>query len=214
MSVQKWSHFFKPEVCKQGKAYFEDGDVFLKVAGDTHIQSYVKNLKVFFTADSIASPSFNVDCSCSAAEKGQLCKHIWATLLAVEKQHPDFLDSKSEVNKVRRESEASQKKEQMKAKQSDYRKVQYQKQKLKAQKLKLARKDMESSGPNYPEYIQNALTYFSENGFTLSTPIDPEELANARKTLARVFHPDKGGSHDEALQLNENYEILLEWEGR
>lgn len=212
MSVDQWSHFFKPEVLKQGARYVESGEVFLKIAGDTQIQAYVKGsspIKVFFNASSIASPSFEVDCTCSLSTKGQLCKHIWATLLTVEKQHPDFLDSKKEINKVHKGSEERSKKEQLKAKQSDYRKVQYQKQKLKLQKQKLAKKGVKDLDPGYPEHIQNALDYFSENGFSFTTPIDPAELANARKTLSRVFHPDKGGTHDEVLLLNKNYEVLL-----
>ncbi len=213
MSVNKWAHFFKPEVLKQGTSYFEAGDVFLKIAGDTQIQAYVKGsspIKVFFNSSSIASPSFEVDCNCSSSNKGQLCKHIWATLLEVERKHPDFLDSKKELHKIHKESEENDKKEQLKAKQSDYRKVQYQKQKLKAQKQKFAKRGLKAAGPVYPEPVQKALTYFSENGFNFTTPIDPEELANARKILARVFHPDKGGTHEEVLLLNQNFELLLE----
>jgi uncharacterized Zn finger protein len=222
---ENWSHFFKPEVRKQGFDYFQNDDVFLQIASDTQILAFVKGssrIKVHLTTESIASTSFNADCSCSSSGKGQLCKHIWATLLAVEKKHPDFLDSKKEVHKISQmkpqsrplhapSPEQLEKKEKFKAQQSDYRKEQYQKLK---QKKKDQRKGSTQQAATLPENVQIALQFFSENGFPLSTPMSPVDIGNARKILARVFHPDKGGTHAEALLLNENYDILMEWASR
>ncbi|NJM09449.1 MAG: hypothetical protein HC883_00680 [Bdellovibrionaceae bacterium] len=86
-----------------------------------------------------------------------------------------------------------------------------QRQKERAKEIRREKKQAER-GPRffYPEPVQEALVYFKDNGF----PLDPPELAdlvNAKKILSRVFHPDKGGSHEEAITLNQNYEILLEY---
>lgn len=229
MSIQQWSHFFKPEVRKQGQKHFDDGDVFLKIKADTRIHAYVKSsspIRIHFSATSIDSSAFNVDCTCPPSAKGQFCKHIWATLLAVEQQHPDFLDSKKEINKIHLEPEAKKaptpdderaqrqadQKEKIKAKQSEYRKEQYQKQKQRLKEKKYG-KLAESEESNFPPKIQGAVDFFAENGFTFIDPIDPNEVANARKILSRVFHPDKGGTHEEVLILNSNYEILMKWSG-
>ncbi len=118
--------------------------------------------------------------------------------------------------------------EAFKAKQSAYRKQQYQKQK---ERLKERAKEGKTSAsnqfakpekraskfaapaPSYPEDVQKALDYFAENGFTFEGSLEIEALRNARKILARVFHPDKGGTHEEILALNENFDILAEYQG-
>jgi uncharacterized Zn finger protein len=218
MATQSFFSFFKPEVRKQGEDIFRKGAVFLQSSADTQVHAFVKSsssIKVRLMSESIANTSFDVDCSCPSAKKGQFCKHIWATLLAVEQKNPDFLDSKTEIEKAdlltavtrattpANAAQAERKemfKEKFKIQQADYRKAQYQKQ-----------KEKKHSEPELPEAIQSAFQFFAENGFSLSYPIQAEEVANARKTLARVFHPDKGGTHAEALELNRNYEILIEY---
>ena len=216
--LEQWSHFFKPEVSKQGEKSFAEGDVFLKIKGDTHIHAYVKSsspIRIHFSSISIASPLFNAACSCSASEKGQFCKHIWATLLAVEQQHPDFLDAKKEIYKTFEEPEVDEKhaafKEKQKARQAEYRKEQYQKQKQRLKDRKSA--SVAAEEPGFPPKVQGAVDFFAENGFHFVDPIDPQDVANAKKVLSKVFHPDKGGTHEEILLLNSNYEILMKWSG-
>lgn len=235
MSIQVWAHFFKPEVRNQGEKHFANGDVFLKIKADTQIQAYVKNsspIRIFFKTSSIASPHFSVSCSCPQFKKGQFCKHIWATLIAVENEFSDFLDSKKEFDRASTEQEKtstkkelseaevlriqkqSEQKQKLKERQSDYRKTQYQKQKLKTKERKLKQKDPKNDDANlFPDSVQRAVDFFKENGFAFIEPIDPNEVANARKILSRVFHPDKGGTHEEVLTLNANYDILMKWTG-
>ena len=43
----------------------------------------------------------------------------------------------------------------------------------------------------------------------MQAPWDEEALKNAKKKLSRVFHPDIGGSHQESVDLNVNYDILI-----
>jgi hypothetical protein len=59
----------------------------------------------------------------------------------------------------------------------------------------------------YPAPVQESLDYFSANGFPLDD-LNMTALLNARKLLSRVFHPDKGGTHDEILELNSHFNVL------
>lgn len=212
MSVESaWEHFFKPEVRKRGREDFAKGLAVMSIGGDTQIQGYVKATplaKVSFNADDISSPTFTVDCSCSSAAKGALCKHIWAMLLVVEQKHPDFLDSKKSFEKVTKFAATESP---FKAKQDEYKKQQYQKQKARAKEQRLQKKNQDKApaASKYPEEVVQALVFFSSNGFPLEGSLNEESLKAAKKILARVFHPDKGGTHDESVVLNRNYEVLI-----
>lgn len=217
MSVESsWGHFFKPEVRKSGRAFFDEGAVVLSVTSDTGIQGYVKGTsssKVTLKADSIADPTFYADCSCPASTKGNLCKHIWAVLLQTEKKYPDFLDSKKNIEKAER---APQPESPYKAKQAEYRKQQYEKQKVRAKEQRLAKKKSKQAPeetPSFPPAIEEALEFFHQNGFPLQDPVDAELLKEAKKKLSRVFHPDKGGTHEEAVTLNRYYDVLTTFFG-
>jgi hypothetical protein len=223
LDVESLEHFFKPEVRKQGLDYFAEDAVFLSNASDTAISASIKAtppVRIALSAGSISAAEFTASCTCSASSKGQFCKHIWATILTVAEKHPDFFDSKRRIVKVDGMQSASQKKPksseqteyqvQMKAKQSDYRKQQYQKQKerLKSAKGKSAGgKSAKKLG--YTDEVAEALQFFSKNGFELESGSEQETLRTAKKVLSRVFHPDKGGSHDEILELNRNFDIVL-----
>lgn len=220
LEVSSLEHFFKPEVRKQGSQYFEEEAVFLSVASDTSISGIIKAsppIRITFISDSISDAVFKAACSCAASAKGQLCKHIWATILTAVEKHPDFFDSKTEIVKVENAQTAKLKpkvspsqeafKSQLKAKQSDYRKQQYQK--IKSEKK--AKKALADAPPRpqYSDDVETALKYFADNGFEMGHPISSETLKTAKKVLSRVFHPDKGGSHDEILELNRNFEVVL-----
>jgi hypothetical protein len=205
-------------VRKQGREDLAEGLVVMSVAGDARIEGYVKASKphkVLFVAENIASTTFMVDCSCTSAGKGSFCRHIWAMLLLTEKKHPDFLDSKTNLEKgslfVTVESP-------FKAKQAEFKKQQYQKQKERAKEQRLQIKNKAKGisskspkGTTYSQDVNAAFEYFSQNGFPLENSLDEESLKNAKKVLARVFHPDKGGTHDESVILNQNYQILLDY---
>ncbi len=53
--------------------------------------------------------------------------------------------------------------------------------------------------------------YFSENGFELRNSMTKENVSQAMKKLSRIFHPDKGGTHEEFTELNKNAEILTKF---
>lgn len=220
-------HYFKPEVRKQGEDYFSEGSVVLSQATDSQIRSYLKgsaSARVTFLADSIESPTFNADCTCTSAKKGQLCKHVWATILMVESDFPDFFACKKDIEKStgaakesvakRTSPEQLERQATAKEKQSDYRRQQYQKQKQRIKDRKSEGKQKASlfaTRPNYPDEVEAALKYFSENGFAMESGPDEETLKTAKRQLARVFHPDKGGTQDEILTLISNFDLLMEY---
>lgn len=206
-----FEQFFKPEVRKSGEELFLKKSVVLSSKSDTSINAYVKSgtsVRVTLTSNSIESDSFRANCSCP--KNSTLCKHIWAVLLATENEYSDFLTTKTIIEKIEStNSKASAYKE----KQSDYRKAQYQKQKLKVKNSKLQKLALEEEALKFPIAIENALVYFSQNGFPLETPIKEDALNNARKKLARIFHPDLGGTHTETVDLNKNYDTLVRFFG-
>ncbi len=214
-----FGNLFKPEVKSSGRKLIAQEKVSLSAQSDTDIQAYVRvapPFKVTLTSENIASPSFTADCTCPAAKKNRFCKHIWATLLCAEESCPDFLSNKREINKAEATfSEENQSKPTYQAaakeRASEYRKEQYQKSKLRTQEKKNSQKKRESatSLKSFTPEIEDALAYFLLNGFPMPEGPTLEIITEAKRTLSRVFHPDKGGSHEESVELNRNCEVLL-----
>ena len=199
---------FKPEIRTRGREEYEKDLGFIQSANDTQIQGTVKSMppsRVKFSCNSISERVFQASCTCSSAGRGNLCKHIYTVLLLVEEKHPDFLDAKNNIYIETTEVKKNPRKE----KQKEYQKQQYEKQKQ-YQKEKKAEKEKKESviSETFAPEVEEALNFFEVNGFDLQYDKDDEQLKKAKKQLARVFHPDKGGSHNEAVKLNENYEIL------
>ena len=220
MSIEDtFGNLFKPEVKSSGRKLFAQEKVSLSTKSDTAIQAYVRvapPAKVSLASDDISSSSFTADCSCPVAKKNRFCKHIWATLLCVEESYPDFLSEKIEINKTDSSSQTTGKstyQESAKLKASDYRKAQYQKQKLHAKEQKRERKGLGTTPTlqSYPAEVETALAYFSQNGFPMPAGPSKDILVEAKRKLSRLFHPDKGGSHEESVELNQNCEAILQF---
>lgn len=232
MSLETFEVFFNSSARSAGARLFKEGKVSFSKPSATEVVSYVKpNYKVSLKLDSAGSHNVNAACNCGPGQKGQLCKHIWAAFVAVTEKSDDFLDSVVEVSAhvggPRASAPKSEaqilsneiyklKQENFKLKQNAYRKEQYQKQKERAKEFKNKKKSRHEPAEtaSYPSFIQSALTYFSENGFTFEDPLNESAVLLARKKLSRIFHPDVGGSHDEILQLNKNSEVLLKFIGK
>lgn len=228
MALTAWEHFFKPEVRSSGRALV--AKVSAAHPSDTEVTAYVRastSFKITLKSASIESPVIEADCNCPLSKKGQFCKHIWATLLVVEDQFPDFLDEKTEIQKgpaspaaaavttstlkARPLSEAQKASQAaFKEKQTLYRKIQYQKQKKRAQEFKVAKK-LAAEAPKWPDNVEIALEYFNQNGFDLRESMTKTSVALAMKKLARVFHPDLGGTHAEFLELNRHTDTLMKF---
>ena len=228
MTESSFEHFFKPEVRSAAADLIASGTVYLRLGSDTQIDASVKAstpLRVAFRAESIQSSDFTVDCSCKPSSKGQFCKHIWATLVLALQKSPDFFDSKKSVTKIESFAQKAalslspanaQKQIDFKASQAEYRKAAYQKQKARAKEMKTGRSGAkpESKAQSKAQRflstdIQESLKYFELNGFPLTIPVDESILNNAKRILSRVFHPDKGGTQDEILELLRHAEVLL-----
>lgn len=215
---ERFGHFFKAETRSSGRKLFAAEKISIASHSDTGVHAYVRiapPTKVTFASAGVASESFTVACACPAAKRGQFCKHVWATLLAVEVDCPDFLSRKRSIEKGGAKDEADESpqnpaKVSANERASEYRKEQYQRQKLRAKELKRGHQKAESfSRKAISTELSDALSYFSINGFPMPEGPSEDIVLEAKKRLSRVFHPDKGGSHEEMVELNRNCEIVL-----
>lgn len=210
-----WGNFFKSDVRTSGSRLFAQQKVSISSGSDTGIHAYVKVAppsRVRLSSTDIDSESFTADCSCPAAKKGRLCKHVWATLLCVEQTHPDFLSSKQVIEKA--EAAASGQDEfaaAAKLRAANYRREQYQRAKERAKQRKRGGRDPEPPGnlSTLPPQVEAACAYFADNGFPMVPGPSEEVVGEAKKKLSRVFHPDKGGSHAEIVELNRHSEVIM-----
>jgi hypothetical protein len=216
MSIEgNLGNYFKSEVKASGRKLFAEEKISITGGSDTTILVYVKAtppLKVRLESEGVASKSFTADCACPMGKKAQFCKHVWGALLATEEKFPDFIAAKSSIEKASAHADDAvpdRYAETAKARASEYRKAQYQKQKadLKARKGATERKSA-AAGRSFPDEVTEALRYFDGNGFPMEAGPDEAVLAEAKRKLSRVFHPDKGGTHAEITELNRNCEIL------
>ena len=225
---------FKLEIQKQGGDLVAKGAVFLPIIGDLRVEGLIRGTtlaKVSMISKSVGGARLEAHCTCTKFAKGQFCKHIWAVIRAVEVRHPDFLEGKTEIDRL--ETSVDPKAtpirtfaganadaqtaaaEKARAKQADYRKEQYAKLKARAKEKKQAAKGaalsakLTPSPATFAEGVEEALKFFAQNGFKFEYPVAPEALRNAKKILSRVFHPDKGGTHDEMLEMNRHYDALV-----
>lgn len=208
--------FFKPETRSSGAKLVAQEKVSLSSGSDTGVSAFVKAtppVRVALTSEGIGSPSINVDCNCSSGKKGQFCKHAWAVILLASERYPDFFSEKSdlEVKAATPSSHATQQnkyKENAKTKASEYRKTEYQRMKSFAKE----RKSGKSAAPTasvYPPDVESAFAYFQLNGFPLENDLSEDSVGKAKRQLSRIFHPDRGGSHDEMTELNHHSEVVI-----
>ena len=224
-------HDFKPEVRKQAADIVAKDAVFLPIVGDLRVEGLIRGTppaKVSLIAKTVGSTNFEVHCSCPKFAKGQFCKHICAVILAVEVRHPDFLDSKIEFERrevdVDTSVKAAPKKvseervaamDKAKERQAEYRREQSAKLKARRKEQRQAAKgssQLKSAAPVAPlaDDVEEALKFFALNGFTFEYPVAIDVLRNAKKILSRIFHPDKGGTHDEMLEMNRHFDALAD----
>ncbi len=204
--MESLTHFFRPEERRRGEDLFGKGLVVISSASDCDVRGFIKGssaCRVSLSADHVSSRAIRGDCSCTTARKGVLCKHIWSVLLKLE--HNDFVATKTVIEKV---SVATPARATATERQSTYKKQNYERQKSRAKEMRQQKKFAECKhAPTYPQAVEQARAFFKCNGFALEN-MDFSELANAKKILLRVFHPDKGGSHDEVIILNRNFDVL------
>lgn len=205
---------FKPQDRKNGEDLYRKGSVRTGSCSDTEVHSYLSSSgshRVRLSSDGLTSSVIYTDCSCSSGKKGRLCKHVWATILELDNQDADFLSEKTDVEpgSPQPESEAVIA---AKARQLEYQKQMRERLKAqKKQKQKKSKNETETEKVIYPREIEEAIQFFISNGIDITKNLDVESIGGARKKLARVFHPDKGGTHDEILRLNKYHELLTKY---
>lgn len=205
---------FKPQDRKNGEDLYRKGSVRTGSCSDTEVHCYLSSPgshRVKLSSDGLTSSVIYTNCSCSSGKKGRLCKHVWATIIELDSQGADFLAEKTEVEpgSAQPESEAVLA---AKARQLAYQKQIREKIKAqKKQKLKKPKNEIDAKKVVYPTKIEEAIQYFTSNGIDITKNLDVESIGGARKKLAMVFHPDKGGTHEEILRLNKYYEILTKY---
>lgn len=221
---QSLYQFFKTETQNAGNKLVQQDKVFISSHSDTQVQSTIRSftpIKVTLKATSIENSNINARCSCKDFTKQKHCQHIWATLVQLNSISSDFLSNKNSltlqisdsgpVQSVKLKSKPRD--DLAKEKAAAFRKEQYLR--MKDFKKKNAPKNdhqkQKSPASNFSQEIQSALDYFEKNGFPMSDESNLEVLLKAKKSLARIFHPDRGGSHDETVELNRNYEILASY---
>lgn len=215
---------FNAEVQNAGAKLLGEDAVTLTVTSDTAINALVRAgtpARVSLTSTAISSPMILASCSCPRAKKNIFCKHIWAVLQKTDLKHPDFLDAKTDISM---KEMAPAKESPQKVIQDEFKKLQAERLKarnkekrleLKAQKKGLPPKSKNTRlSVSYPPEVQVALDYFKKNGFEIETPLISAQIQEARRQLSRIFHPDKGGSHEEVLELNRHYDLLVSYSAR
>lgn len=207
--LEKLADCFKPEERKRGQDLFDEEKVVVSQASDTNVSGFIKAssaVKVILTSAHVGHSLITSRCSCPVFRRGHLCRHAWAVLLALEERESDFLAQKQNVEV---ETVVEKEPNKFEERQKEYKKQQYEKQKVRAQELRQKKKNSDKGIVNqYPVEVQEALDFFRENGFDFSNSLEQDSLIEARRTLARVFHPDKGGTHEEITLLNKHFTTL------
>lgn len=207
--LERLSTYFTPEERRRGEDLVSKDQVVISSASDTDVKGFVKGsgaCRVTLAAPEVASSSFAAEGTCTVARKGRLCRHVWGVLVALESKSSDFLEGKQEIGEPSPVAES--------AKKSEYK----ERQKLRAKEFRHAMKERDKKAKgkerepafHYPAAVEEARQYFQTNGFPLEN-LNLEEINNAKRILSRVFHPDRGGTSEEILTLNHNFDILREY---
>ncbi len=215
MVLMLWENFFKPEIRASGDGLVVQEKVRISQPSDIEINAFVRassGFRVNLKMRSISSDTLFVDCNCTLGKKNSFCKHIWAALRATQDK-PDFFEHKSKLSFSKEEPAISQyesKKIDLKARQKKYQKELYQAQKLRQKEYRKSKEKIPEK-VKVPENVSRAFAFFQENGFELNEKFNSEAVLTARRKLARVFHPDKGGTHEEITELNRHSDVLLKF---
>jgi hypothetical protein len=193
--IDKLALSFPSTERRKGAAAAEDRAVQVSSSSDTVVNAFVRNsspARVTLSTSEVTDRLITAKCTCTVAKKSQLCRHIWATLLRLDDQGHDFLLSKESISLADTDDLMVDRSG------NEYRKK---------------RSDCKDRAPafHYPSNVEQARQYFQANGFEMKQPFELSEIVDAKKQLSRVFHPDKGGSHDEILELNRNFQILSDY---
>jgi len=78
------SQEFAGKIRDRGFAYFRTNAVEILEHSESHVDARVKGSEVYLVRLTLGRASLDVACTCPYFEKGEECKHIWATMLAAD----------------------------------------------------------------------------------------------------------------------------------
>jgi superfamily II DNA or RNA helicase len=78
------SQEFAGKIRDRGFAYFRTNAVEILDHSDSHVQARVKGGEVYLVRLKLERASLNVACTCPYFQKGEECKHVWATMLTAD----------------------------------------------------------------------------------------------------------------------------------
>src|SRR5689334_15802872 len=77
---------FAAKVRDRGERYYANGAVEIDYAVGNLLEATVTGGELYDVSLQIEGEMLRVECTCKFVEQGELCKHIYATLLAADKQ--------------------------------------------------------------------------------------------------------------------------------
>jgi hypothetical protein len=80
----KFSQDFRPQIRDRGVAYFRSNAVQIISHSTAHVDARVKGSVNYLVRIRLGRMTLDVACTCPYFEKGEECKHIWATMLAAD----------------------------------------------------------------------------------------------------------------------------------
>ena len=81
----KFSNDFRPKIRDRGHAYFRSKAVEILEHSESHVEARVKgSVNYYLVRLLLGRVSLDVACTCPYFEKGEECKHVWATMLAAD----------------------------------------------------------------------------------------------------------------------------------
>src|SRR4030095_11253951 len=78
------SQEFAGKIRDRGFAYFRTNAVEILKHSDSRVDARVKGSKDYLVRLTLGRAALDVACTCPYFEKGEECKHIWATMLAAD----------------------------------------------------------------------------------------------------------------------------------
>ena len=93
------SHEFAGRIRDRGVAYFRSNAVQILEHSKSHVDARVKGSKGYLVRLTLGRVSLDVACTCPYFEKGEECKHVWATMLAADsRQYLTDVDARTRLN--------------------------------------------------------------------------------------------------------------------
>ena len=97
----KFSREFANRIRDRGLAYFKTNAVDIFEHSELHVVATVKGDREYLVSLTLGRVSLDVACTCPYFERGEECKHIWATMLEADShQYLTNVDLRTRLNLV------------------------------------------------------------------------------------------------------------------